>query len=70
MLKVCYSYILYRRISTELSNLQGTRNEMIVSSFIYVSPGQIVSTQGPDNVPVLRLGEHHRVQVVVQEGYL
>ena len=37
MLKVCRSHVLYRMISIEFVKLEGMRNEMIVSSFIYVS---------------------------------
>ena len=44
------------------------RNEMIVSSFIYVSLRYVSGTQEPNDVLVLRLGEHQRVQAIVQEG--
>ena len=49
---------------------QGMRNEMIVSSFIYVSFGQVINARCPNDVPVLRFGEHHRIHAVVQEGHL
>ena len=54
MLKACRSRISRRRVGTELLELQGMRNEMIVSSFIYVSFRRAVNAQVSNDAPVLR----------------
>ena len=53
MSKVRYGHVLYERVRTEFDELLGMRNEMIVSTFIYVSFGWTICTQGPNYVPVL-----------------
>ena len=39
-LKVYSGHVLYGRVGTETAEFLGLRNEMIVSSFIYVSSGR------------------------------
>ena len=46
----------------------GMRNEMIISSFIYVSLGSEPGNCEIYGVPALRFGEHQRMQVSIQEG--
>ena len=44
---------------------------MIVSSFVYVGFWRApLSIEGPNNILVLRFGEHNRIQIIIQEGYL
>ena len=44
-LKVRYSHALYRRVGAEFAKPLGLRNEMIVSSFIYVSFEWVIGTK-------------------------
>ena len=50
-MKVRCNHILYGKVETKLVKLQGMRNEMIVSSFIYVSFSRTINTQGPNDIP-------------------